>query len=153
VSAYREGSKTVVLVPERLSRDEEQRWVTTMLDRLAARDARRSPSDADLAARATALSERYLEGRAVPTSVRWSDNQQRRWGSCTSAEGSIRLSSRLRGMPDWVVDYVLVHELAHLLVPDHSPRFWSLVEGYPRTERARGYLLGVADADPVAPRG
>ena len=49
-------------------------------------------------------------------------------------------------MPDWVLDYVLVHELAHLVVPGHGPQFWSLVDRYPRTERARGYLEGVAAA-------
>jgi hypothetical protein len=90
------------------------------------------------------LSRRYLDGRAVPTSVSWSQRQGRRWGSCTLATGEIRLSARLRQMPDWVVDYVLVHELVHLLEADHSSEFWSLVERYPRTERARGFLEGAS---------
>jgi hypothetical protein len=76
--------------------------------------------------------------------VRWVDNQGSRWGSCTPSDRTIRLSSRLQGMPPWVVDYVLLHELAHLAVPGHGPRFWALLEAYPRTERARGYLEGVA---------
>jgi predicted metal-dependent hydrolase len=71
------------------------------------------------------------------------DNQQRRWGSCTPADRSIRLSSRLQGMPEYVVDYVLVHELAHLVEPSHDARFWALVARYPRAERARGFLEGV----------
>jgi predicted metal-dependent hydrolase len=71
-------------------------------------------------------------------------NQGSRWGSCTPVDRTIRLSSRLQGMPSWVVDYVLVHELAHLLVPGHGPDFWALVEQFPRTERARGYLEGVS---------
>ena len=79
--------------------------------------------------------------------MRWVTNQNTRWGSCTPAEGSIRLSHRLQGMPEYVVDYVLVHELAHLLVPGHGPRFWRLLEAYPRTERARGYLEGVVAAE------
>jgi hypothetical protein len=92
--------------------------------------------------RAGELSRRHLGGRAVPVSVRWVENQATRWGSCTPADGSIRISTRLRGLPSWVVDYVLVHELAHLLVAGHGPRFWALVEDFPRTERARGFLEG-----------
>ena len=91
-------------------------------------------------------SEQYLDGRASPESVRWVTNQNTRWGSCTPGEGSIRLSHRLQGMPEYVVDYVLLHELAHLLVPGHGPRFWQLLDAYPRTERARGYLEGVVAA-------
>lgn len=146
VSAYRDGNKTVVLLPARFSREEEEQWVTRMLERLAARDQRRRPGDAELAQRARELSARYLDGRAEPVSVRWVANQNSRWGSCTPADGTIRLSRRLYGMPGWVVDYVLLHELAHLLVPGHGPDFWALVTRYPRTERARGYLEGVAAA-------
>jgi predicted metal-dependent hydrolase len=115
-----------------------------MVAKLAAKDQRRRPGDDDLERRAAALSARWLEGRARPASVRWTTRQASRWGSCTPADGTIRLSTRLQGMPDWVVDYVLVHELAHLLQPGHGPEFWALVERYPRTERARGYLQGVA---------
>ncbi len=144
VSAYRDGDRTVVLIPARMSRAEERRWVSVMLDRLAAQDAKLRPSDADLLARAGALSTRWLDGKARPRSVRWATNQGARWGSCTPVDGSIRLSSRLQGMPTWVVDYVLVHELTHLLVPGHGPDFWAYVDRYPRTERARGYLEGVS---------
>ncbi|MEU7409076.1 M48 family metallopeptidase [Streptomyces sp. NPDC042638] len=147
VSAYREGDRTVVLIPARMSKAEEQRWVTVMLDKLAAQESRRVLGDAELAGRAERLSAQYFDGRARPASVRWVANQNTRWGSCTPAEGSIRLSHRLQGMPEYVIDYVLCHELAHLLVPGHGPDFWRLLEAYPRTERARGYLEGVVAAE------
>jgi predicted metal-dependent hydrolase len=144
VSAYRDGDRTVVLIPARMSRAEEREWVAVMLERLAKQDRKLRPSDRDLLARATELSRAWLAGRAKPASVRWVANQGSRWGSCTPVDRTIRLSSRLQGMPSWVVDYVLVHELAHLLVPGHGPDFWALVEQFPRTERARGYLEGVS---------
>ncbi len=115
-----------------------------MLARVEASEARRPRSDTDLQRRATELSRQYLAGRAQPTSVRWVTNQRTRWGSCTPTEGTIRLSDQLRDMPAWVRDYVLLHELAHLLEPGHGPSFWGLLAGYPRLERARGYLEGVA---------
>ena len=150
VSAYRDGERTVVLLPARMTRAEEQRWVDVMLERLAAQERRRagraSRSDVELAARAAELSRQYLGGAARPSSVRWVSNQTCRWGSCTPADATIRLSDRLRTMPSWVVDYVLVHELAHLLEPGHGPRFTRLVDRYPKAERARGYLLGVSAA-------
>ena len=145
VSAYRtEDGTVVVLLPARMSRAEEQEWVQVMLARVQRSERRRRPSDADLTRRAVQLSERYLEGLARPATVRWVGNQEQRWGSCTPADGSIRLSERLKGMPAWVVDYVLLHELAHLLEAGHTPTFWRLVERYPRAERARGFLEGVA---------
>ncbi|WP_328479817.1 M48 family metallopeptidase [Streptomyces sp. NBC_00377] len=147
VSAYREGDRTIVLIPARMSEAEEQRWVSVMLDKLAAQESRRVPGDAELAERARRLSAQCFGGRARPASVRWVTNQNTRWGSCTPAEGSIRLSHRLKGMPEYVIDYVLAHELAHLLVPGHGPDFWRLLEAYPRTERARGYLEGVVAAE------
>ena len=144
VSAYREGERTIVLIPARMSRAEEKRWVALMLERLEAQERKRRPSDADLSVRARQLSQRYLGGRARPKTVRWVSNQKGRWGSCTPVDRSIRLSDRLQGMPEWVVDYVLLHELAHLVVPGHGPEFWAELAGYPRLERARGYLEGVS---------
>ncbi|MFC7763877.1 M48 family metallopeptidase [Catellatospora bangladeshensis] len=150
VSAYREGERVVVLIPSQFSRAEESEWVGKMLARLAARDQRSQRSDADLAVRARQLAGRYLTefgAIAVPASVRWVSNQHGRWGSCTPADRTIRLSERVRDMPSWVSDYVLLHELVHLIVPSHNARFWELVGRYPRTERARGYLEGIAAAD------
>ncbi|AEE45311.1 M48 family metallopeptidase [Cellulomonas fimi] len=146
VTAWREGDRTIVAIPARFTRAQEHEWVRRMLTRLAAQERRRRPSDEELAARAADLSARYLGGRAQPTSVAWSTNQGRRWGSCTPSEGTIRLSDRMRGMPRWVVDYVLLHELAHLLHAGHGPEFWAELESYPRTQRARGFLEGVAYA-------
>ncbi|OIV37197.1 metal-dependent hydrolase [Mangrovactinospora gilvigrisea] len=152
MSAYRDGERTVVLIPARMSAAEERRWVATMLDKLEAQESRRLMGDEELAERAGLLSEQYLGGRAVPSQVRWVTNQNTRWGSCTPSEGSIRLSHRLQGMPEYVVDYVLLHELAHLLEPGHGPRFWKLLEPYPRTERARGYLEGVVAGPRLPPQ-
>ncbi len=146
VSAYRENGRTIVLIPARFSKAEERKWVDTMLHRLEAGDRRRRPNDDQLAARAAELSERYLGGLAQPSSIRWVTNQNSRWGSCTPADGTIRISTRVKGMPAFVLDYVVLHELAHLLAPGHGRQFWALLEGYPRTERARGYLEGVAAA-------
>ena len=75
----------------------------------------------------------------------------RRWASCTPAEGTIRVSDRLRDVPEHVLDYVLLHELAHLLVPGHGPAFWRLLASYPRLERARGFLDGLAHAEGLPP--
>lgn len=146
VAAYREDDRVVVMIPARMSRAEEQEWVATMLARLERSERRRKPSDAALMRRAKDLNARYLDGMATPGTVRWVDNQNSRWGSCTPADRAIRLSRRLEGMPAWVIDYVLVHELAHLLELGHTARFWSLVDRFPKAERAKGFLEGVAAA-------
>jgi predicted metal-dependent hydrolase len=146
VTAYRELGRTVVLIPAAFSPAEERRWVAQMVAKLQTREERRRRSlggDQELMTRALALSAAHFDGAAEPASVRWVDNQHRRWGSCTPADRSIRLSSRLRSMPEYVVDYVLVHELAHLLEAGHDEAFWALVARYPRAERARGFLEGV----------
>jgi predicted metal-dependent hydrolase len=143
VSAYRENGRSIVLVPAGLPPKEEARLVRRMLDRLDAKDEKKAaPSDDALTRRARELSRRHLGGRARPASVRWSAAQRRRWGSCTPAERSIRISTRLVGMPAWVLDYVLVHELVHLLHADHGEQFWAEVARYPEAERARGFLEG-----------
>ena len=149
MSAYRDGERVVVLIPAQFSRAEEREWVDRMLERLVAREQRARRTDVELAARAERLAARYLPdypAASRPSSVRWVQNQNGRWGSCTPDDGSIRISHRVREMPDWVIDYVLLHEIAHLVIPSHSSAFWALVARYPKSERARGYLEGVSAA-------
>ncbi|KOV82329.1 M48 family metallopeptidase [Nocardia sp. NRRL S-836] len=150
VSAYREGDTVVVLLPARMTKGEEKHWVAEMLSRLQRSETRRrSPartSDEALMARCAELSARYLDSLADPVSVRWVPPMRTRWASCTPSEGTIRVSERLRDVPPWVLDYVLVHELAHLLVPGHGKDFWEWVHRYPKSERAMGYLEGISAA-------
>lgn len=150
VSAYRDGDTLVVLIPARMSRAEEAHWVVEMERKLRNSETKRaSParkSDEALLARCAELSGRYLEGTAVPSSVRWVPPMRTRWASCTPTDRTIRVSERLRDVPSWVLDYVLVHELAHLRVAAHNAEFWALVTSYPKTERAIGYLEGLSAA-------
>ena len=83
--------------------------------------------------------------------MRWVDNQGSRWGSCTPTDGSIRLSARLQGMPTWVLDYVLLHELAHLLEPGHGPAFWAWSTATRAPSVPEGFLEGIDFVDPGAP--
>ena len=142
VSAYREGERIVVLIPASLTRKEEAEWVETMVARIEKAEKKSLLSDDELLERALQLSDRWLGGLAMPVSVRWVTNQNSRWGSCTPGDRTIRLSQRLERMPGWVIDYVIVHELAHLLEPGHDAKFWSWVDRYPQAEKAKGYLLG-----------
>lgn len=141
ISAEIVGDALIVSIPARLSRAEEQEWVERMTARMSQRRRRdRLNSDQDLARRAADLADRYLGG-VRPMDISWVTNQRSRWGSCCPQDGTIRLSLALAEYPRWVCDYVIVHELAHLLVADHSKRFWDLVNRYPLTERARGFLI------------
>ncbi|WP_229051639.1 M48 family metallopeptidase [Aeromicrobium sp. Leaf350] len=145
VQARREGDRIVVLVPAGLDAAEERRIVESLVAKIQRSEKRRDLSDDDLMGRCEALSRTYLDGEARPTSVRWVTNQSTRWGSCTASTGEIRISHLVREMPAWVVDYVLLHELVHLVVPGgHPPRFWEVLGRYPRAERARGFLEGAA---------
>lgn len=125
-----------VSIPATMTKADEERWVQEMVRRMA----RRAATEAvDLGRRAEELARRH--GLPTPLSIRWADNQEWRWGSCTPSAGTIRISSRLGREPGWVLDYVIVHELAHLEVARHDRRFWDLVNRYPLAERARGFLI------------
>jgi predicted metal-dependent hydrolase len=130
------GDRLEIRIPGRCSHDQEADLVAHFTAKF---ERRRAAFSLDLEARAAELADTYDLPR--PSSIRWVSNQQFRWGSCTPADGAIRLSDRLVGFPPWVVDYVIVHELAHLVEAGHGERFWSLVAAYPLSERARGFLL------------
>ena len=136
VSARKVGDSLRVSIPASMSRADEERWVTEMVRRFQRKE---SADGLDLEHHALQLAERY--GLPAPASIRWVSNQEHRWGSCTPADRSIRISDRLAREPRWVLDYVVVHELAHLRVRGHNLAFWTLVQRYPLTERARGFLI------------
>ncbi|MGO8877280.1 MAG: M48 family metallopeptidase [Acidimicrobiales bacterium] len=140
-TAFYESGRIVVLVPARLTASERQELAGRLVDRLLQRTSRFVASDESLGSRAAHLSDRYLDG-VRPRSIRWSATQNRRWGSCTPSTGDIRISGRLQVVPGWVLDSVIVHELAHLLEASHSPRFHELAKRYPRLCEADAYLLG-----------
>ena len=142
VGARLVGSVLRVSVPSWMSAAEERRWVDDMTTRFARQI---ESSLVDLEERAAVLARRH--GLRPPKSIRWVDNMQSRWGSCTPSTGSVRLSTRLARFPEWVRDYVIVHELAHLTYPCHTPAFWKLVDRYPKAERARGYLIAKSGDD------
>jgi hypothetical protein len=136
------GEVLRVTVPTWMSARESAMWV----DKMAARFTRKRSTDAvDLPARARTLARRH--DLPHPRDIRWVDDMRTRWGSCTPVSGTIRISSRVSTFPSWVLDYVIVHELAHLEVPDHSPAFWRLVARFPLAERARGYLIAKSGSD------
>ena len=136
VQAREVGGVLRVSIPAGMTAADEEKWVAEMVRRM---ERRTLTEKIDLTERATFLADRY--GLRHPYAIRWVDNQEWRWGSCTPADGAVRISSRLAKEPLWVLDYVIVHELAHLSVGRHDERFWAIVHRYPLTERARGFLI------------
>lgn len=123
-------------IPAAMTAEEEAHWVSVMSRRF---ERELQSVDVDLPSRASELAAAL--GLPAPSNIVFSDRQRLRWGSCTPDSGRIRISRRVIDFPSWVVDYVIVHELAHLKEPNHSPAFWELVNRYELAERARGYLI------------
>lgn len=143
VSAREENGVFLVRAPARMSDAELAPIIKNLKKRWHKRQARQQLDDQGLHRRAQELNRQYFKGKLKWQSIKWVTNQNKRFGSCTPANGTIRLSHRLATMPTFVRDYVLMHELAHLVEPNHSPKFWDLVYQYPKTERARGYLMAI----------
>jgi predicted metal-dependent hydrolase len=142
---FAEGGTVLEVLAPAGAKDEE---LAPLIEKLKGRLLKRrdrptGPDDQALARRAAELNRQYFGGKLRWQQIRYVSNQNHRYGSCTPATGVIRISDRLASVPAWVRDYVLVHELAHLLEANHGPRFWKLVERYPKTERARGYLMAL----------
>lgn len=141
--ALRDG-RIKVMVPDGLDPNEEMKLVEDLAARIM---SKATSAQVDLDQRARTLARRYQ--LPVPSRVEWSSRQMTRWGSCTPESGKIRISERLGSMPPWVLDSVLVHEMAHLVVADHGPEFKALVSQYELTERAKGYLMAMGEGRAV----
>lgn len=147
--AFREHGRIVVEVPGHLSASEQQRHIPPLVARFREREESQAAprAEAALTARARELYEIYVaphaKGPEPVMGVRWVSNQNRRWGSCTAGTGEIRITDRLREVPTWVLDYVILHEVAHFEERHHNARFYSMVDQLPDVERAKGFLMGL----------
>jgi predicted metal-dependent hydrolase len=139
--SYWEGGRIIVVLPSHVTGSRRDELIEWLVERAKSRRPGTGASEELLLQRAIELADRYVDG-VQPTAVRWVTNQHKRWGSCTADTGEIRISHRLRDVPGWVLDAVLVHELAHLVHPDHSPRFHVLANRYPRQADASLFLDG-----------
>lgn len=142
-AAHWSGSRIVVQIPSRLRGREREAFVDDLVERLLTQRPQNSAGDALLEERAHVLAKLYNDG-VMANSVRWVSNQQARWASCSPASRDIRVSSRLRQCPEWVIDAVLVHELAHLQEADHSATFYAIAHRHPRQNECELFLDGYA---------
>lgn len=145
ISAQMHDGVLRISIPNWMSKTEELKSVENMVKRFTKKLATDS---VDLPARARTLAKAH--DLRTPSIIEWNDSLKAVWGLCTPSRSHIRLSTRLVGFPTWVLDYVIVHELAHLHVPGHGPDFWALVNRYPRAERAIGYLIAKSGESPDA---
>ena len=144
VSATMVNGALRVSIPSWMSKAEEQSAVDEMVRRFKRRIA---TAEVDLMLRARQLAKSH--SLALPDVIEWGENLTSVWGLCTPSTRHIRISTRLVGAPSWVLDYVIVHELAHLHVAAHNPEFWAIVHRYPKTERAIGYLIAKSGDDDI----
>ena len=141
ITARWEGQTIVMLAPaamglERLVAAGE--GLIARLEKKATRATNHKRSDEQLQALAEALNDKYLAGQAEWTSITWVENMTTRWGSCTPSTGRIRISHRLKQVPDYVLNSVIIHELVHTWIPNHGADFWHWASRAPQLERARG---------------
>lgn len=143
VSARMVGDTIEISAPAHLSDAELQPIIENLTARIQRRKQKDSLDDSVLQQMALQLNRLYFGNTLTWASISWSADQNKRYGSCTPSNKTIRISHRLASMPRFVQEYVVMHELAHLVEGNHGPRFWKLVNKYPKTERARGYLMAL----------
>lgn len=142
IAAYRQSGEIVISVPFRTTRAEITALIPELVARVIAGEERERKSERELEERAHLLMKGHLPEIATrPASINWRPMQER-WGSCTTVDRTIRISERLHTAPDYVIDYVLFHELIHLEIPGHGEDFHRLLNRYPEVTRAEAFLEG-----------
>ena len=142
ISALRQNGIIEIHIPDRMSRKDEFTIIPEMIEIVLGREAKSRSSDGTLQLMAQKLLSDFLpDFHERPTAITWRAMRER-WGSCTSSDRTIRISLRLNGSPDYVVECVLFHELIHLRVPGHGKEFHAYLERYPHKDRAEAFLEG-----------
>ncbi|MDH7507573.1 MAG: M48 family metallopeptidase [Candidatus Thermoplasmatota archaeon] len=136
-------NKLVIYLPEGMNKSDEKKWINKMIKWGERRKTQKKLNkNKQLLIRSQKLSKKYFNGK-LDFSIKFVSNQKSRFGSCSIRTKSIRISDKLAKVPQWVLDYVIIHEIAHLIYPNHSNKFWEKVNQYKYAERARGYLIAM----------
>lgn len=150
VSASLKQGTMIVHAPQFIKDPQLDKIVKDLQKRIEKRQLKKELNKTqDLNVIAQRLNKEYFNGQLHWQSIQYSTNQTRKFGVCYFHSKRILISHRLTLYPVFVRDYVIVHELAHLRCPNHSQEFWRMVNQYPLTERARGYLLAVGMEDEI----
>lgn len=143
IQARMVGDTLVVHLPLGLHREDEKKIIVEMKEKIEKKKQKSQLNKDDfLIKKFHQFNEKYFQGKLKINSIKFVTNQERVRGSCTPNKGTIRVSHKLLNMPKWVLDYVIMHEMTHLVYPNHSKEFWVKVGEYEFTERARGFLMG-----------
>jgi len=141
----------IVRAPESIPESRLQKVIAELKARIERKQLKEELNKCEnLALRAKEFNLRYFDNKLNISSIEYVTNQNSKFGCCNYRTGSIRISHRISAMPQWVRDYVIIHELAHLVIPDHSRAFWDIVNRYKFVERARGYLIAVGGLEELS---
>jgi predicted metal-dependent hydrolase len=136
------GETLVVHLPLGMHSEDERKIIEEMKEKIEKKKQKKQINKDDyLIKRFNEFNHQYFQGKLKVNSIQFVTNQEWVRGSCTPNKCTIRLSHKLLEMPKWVLDYVIMHEMTHLVHPNHSKEFWAKVGDYKYTERARGFLI------------
>jgi predicted metal-dependent hydrolase len=142
ISAFRQGGVIEIHIPARLSKRQELELIPEMIEMVLKREAKARKGDDQLLKIALEILEKYLpDFYERPTSITWRSMNER-WGSCTTVDGTIRISERLINAPDYVLNYIIFHELIHLRVHAHDENFYEYLQRYTDQIKAEAFLEG-----------
>lgn len=142
ISAFRQAGVIEIHIPARLSKRQELELIPEMIEMVLKREAKARKGDDQLLKISLELLANYLpDFYERPTSITWRQMNER-WGSCTTVDGTIRISERLITAPDYVLNYIIFHELIHLRVHAHDKNFYEYLERYTEQSRAEAFLEG-----------
>lgn len=128
-----------ILAPHHTSDEDVKAFLNKFLKKLELKDIILN-NDNELSKRAEKLKKKFIP-EAPDYSIQFQKSLTRTWGKCYTRQRRIIINPVLGTYPKWVLDYVIIHEIAHLLVPNHGKEFRALVNRYKLKERAVGFLM------------
>jgi predicted metal-dependent hydrolase len=142
ISAFRQGGVIEIHIPAKMSKRQELEMIPEMIAMVLRREGRSRKTDLQLLEIGMELLTKYLPDFDVaPASINWR-NMSERWGSCTTVDRTIRISDRLIGAPNYVLNYIIFHELIHLRIPGHDQDFYNYLNRFTDQQKCEAFLEG-----------